>query len=49
MRGERESPYLTPLLHLNSFPGTPLSSTDVEAVVRMFLTHEIQVLSKPFA
>jgi hypothetical protein len=47
-RGERGSPCLTPLLYLNSFPGTPFSKTKEEPEERIALIHEIQLSEKTF-
>ncbi len=48
-RGERGSPCFTPRRQLKLVPGTPLSSTEVDEVEIISVTHLIQVLLKPLA
>lgn len=46
-KGERGSPCLTPLLHLNSFLETPFKSTEEDAVVNNILIHLSHLCGNP--
>lgn len=48
-RGDRGSPYLTPLLQLKAFLGIPLSKTIEVAEEKIFSIHEIHFCPKPLA
>jgi hypothetical protein len=48
-RGERGSPYLTPILQMKSFPAVPLRSTEEVAVERRSLIQQIHLFGKPLA
>jgi hypothetical protein len=49
IRGDKRSPYLTPILQWNVFPGTPFNRTEEIPKLKMHFIHLSQRTPKPLA